>query len=173
MIGIGGTGCDGKARDSGDACERLATKTERMDPQQITLTRELACGMPEDAQGKVIERHPFAVIPDEDLTLATVLDVDDDTLTFCVDCVLDQFLDNRCGALDHLSGGDLRGELLIQSVDSHLPPRASFPRATGAPRRRASAAHALPAAGPDGRRIGHRPFVRYLTLVKGDRPCKH
>ena len=73
---------------------------------------------------RVLGRHALAVVLDADQRPAALLDGHGDAAGAGIERVLDQFLDDRGGPLDHLAGRDLVGERGRQDLDLHV--RASL-----------------------------------------------
>jgi len=65
-----------------------------------------------DRKGQILRRHPVAVVRDPDQFPAAPGEHDLDAPAAGVEGVLDQFLDDACGPLDHLAGGDAVGQRL-------------------------------------------------------------
>ena len=81
--------------------------------------------MPRQRQRQVIRRHAAAIVADPDQRLAALGDGDLDPGGTGIQRVLDQFLDRRGRALDHLAGRDAKtGEPSLPRM--HLPQRDSF-----------------------------------------------
>jgi hypothetical protein len=62
-----------------------------------------------ERQSRVLRLHPFPIVLDLHLLLATELDVNPYPPRARIQGVLDQFLDDRGGPLDHFAGRDLVG----------------------------------------------------------------
>ena len=90
-----------------DARQRLAAEAERSNRTEVFRARDLACRMTLDRQTRILRIHPLAVVLDAQQFLAAELDRDDDARRAGIERVLDQFLDDRGGTLDHFTGGDL------------------------------------------------------------------
>ena len=92
-----------------DRRQRLAAKPERPDGREVVRPPDLAGGMTLDRQPRIAGLHPFPIVFDANLLLASELDVDRQPPGPGVQGVLDQFLDDRGRTLDDLAGGDLVG----------------------------------------------------------------
>ena len=68
--------------------------------------------MPLEGQQRVVAAHAMPVVDDADELAATGFNLHADAGGAGVKGVLQQFLDDRCGTLDHFAGGDLVGDLV-------------------------------------------------------------
>src|SRR6185503_13877632 len=93
-------------------------KPECSNRSEVLGTRNLAGRVPLNRQTGVLRLHPFPVVLDAEQLLPAQLDRDGDARRVRIERVLDQLLNNRCGTLDDLAGGDLVGEMKGQSVDA-------------------------------------------------------
>ena len=71
-----------------------------------------------DCQPRVFRLHPFPVVLDPHLFLATKFDPNGDPAGAGVNGVLDEFLDDGGRPLDDFASGNLVGELWRQADDS-------------------------------------------------------
>jgi hypothetical protein len=99
-------------------------------------SRDLAGGMPLQRQREFVGRDAAAVVATSDAAHAALLDAQFDRRGARVDRVLEQFLDDRCGPLDDLAGGDLADQHVGERLDR--PTAARFCRTLRRGRRRAS-----------------------------------
>ena len=106
--------------DGRDACQRFAAKAERLDHGEIRQRGQLARRVPDERQRELISRDAGAVVADADRRLARATDVDADPACPGVERVLDQLLDHRGRALDHLASGDRVGDLRRQHLDHEV-----------------------------------------------------
>ena len=93
--------------NGGDAGERLASKTQRVDAEQIASRVHLAGSVALRAELCISSRHSLAVVGHADELLSPGGDFDGDAPGFGVYGVLDELLDYRSRSLDHLAGGYL------------------------------------------------------------------
>src|SRR6266850_5771719 len=100
-----------EARHGGDRRQRLATKSERPDADQIGRRANLARRVALQRELRVFPIHPRAVVAHADQVLAAILQLDPDRMRAGIERVLDQLLHDRCGALDDLAGCDLIGDI--------------------------------------------------------------
>ena len=70
-----------------------------------------------EGQHRVVARHAFAVVLDAQEATAPGLNVHLDAERARVNRVLDEFLGDRGGALDHLARGDLVGDVVGEDTD--------------------------------------------------------
>jgi len=103
--------------DRGDARQCLPAKTERRDGGEILRAPDLAGRVALDGQLGVRRSHSLAVILDADQPFAAQLQGHRYAHGARVESVLDQLLDCRRGALDHLAGCNLVGKPGRQPVD--------------------------------------------------------
>ena len=109
---------DLEARHRTDSRQRLATKAEAGDPDEILCRADLRRGVPLDREHGVVTVHPRAVIAHANGGAATFDDRDVDRRRASVERVLHQFLDHRRRALDDLAGGNLVGDGVRQDGDA-------------------------------------------------------
>ena len=106
-------------RNRGDARQRLAAEPERAHRLEVLDAADLAGGMAGERERQLGGRDAGPVVTHPDQLGAAALDLDLDRTRAGVEAVLDQFLDHRRRALDHLAGRDLVDELLGQDTDGH------------------------------------------------------
>ncbi len=104
-------------RDRRNRRQRLAPEAEGGNRREIVGPPDLARRVALDRQQRIVGLHPVAVVLDADLLLAAELDVNQQPPGAGVDGVLDQFLDHRCGPLDHFPGGNLVGQVARKARD--------------------------------------------------------
>ena len=73
--------------------------------------------MTRQCQWQLVGRNTTAVVCYSDQGLATIGDVHGDPVCTRVHRILDQFLDCRCGALNHFTSGDTVYRRLVQLAD--------------------------------------------------------
>ena len=105
-------------RHRGDGRQRLAAETERGDPLQVVERGDLAGGVARERERQFLGRDAAAVVAHAQQADAAALDVDLDAARAGIQRVLDQFLDHGRRALDHLAGGDLVDERVVEAVGS-------------------------------------------------------
>jgi hypothetical protein len=91
-----------------------------VDAVQIVGGAYFAGGVAEDGEFGVGAAHSHPVVGDADEADAAVDYGHLDIFAVSVDCVLDQFLDNRGGAFDDLAGGDFVGRVRVKDADDRL-----------------------------------------------------
>ena len=138
--GAAGAGAQQQARHRGDARQGLAAEPQRGDGREVLDPPDLAGGVPLEGEPRLVGGHPLAVVLHPHETLAAQLDGDRDPRRPGVERVLDQLLDHRRGALDHLAGGDLVRQLGRQPHDAR---RAVFLDLVGRGRRRGVGGHGV------------------------------
>ena len=143
-LGAGGAGDDPQPRHRADRRQSLASEAQRRDGGEIVVG-ELGGGVALHRQSEVGGGHAAAIVADGDERATAVLDRDLDPPGAGVDRVLDQLLDHRGRAFDHLARGD--------AVDGGL--RQSPYRAHDTAHGMAGRLHSpiLPAATPSGRPV--------------------
>ena len=104
---------DRQPPDCAQRRQRLAAKAEAVDIQQVGAAG-LGCRVPGQRKRQIDGRHAAAVIRDADQRLAAIRDLDGDAPRACVDGILDQLLDCRCGPLDHFAGSDTVDRRLVK-----------------------------------------------------------
>ena len=117
------TGRQFEPRDARDARHCFSPEAKGHDRGQVGAFANLARGMPFKAEEGVGAVHAAPVVGDADETGASALKLDGDALGSRVDGVLDQFLDHRGGALDHLTGSHLAGQNVGKEADGAHPKR--------------------------------------------------
>src|SRR6185437_2842305 len=103
-----------------DTGQRLAAKAEGGDALQVSQRVNLAGGVAGEGQRHIIRRDARAVVADADQVEAAARDLQPNRAGVGVQRVLDQLFDHRRGPLDHLSGGDLGGDIARQLADWHV-----------------------------------------------------
>ena len=71
-----------------------------------------------ESEGRVLGRHPIAVIRDPDDALAPFFEIDTDGGCFSIKRVFDQFLDHGRRSFHDLARSDLMGQDFRQDTDS-------------------------------------------------------
>ena len=136
-------------RGGGDAGERLASKAERADPRKVVFRLEFAGRVTLKGEFDLLRGDSAAVVGHADGGEPAVPRLDGDGARARVERVLDEFLDDRGGALNHLAGGDAGGGRGGQRADGHR----YRPPAPGAPKGlRSTALIALIRSSPTGKR---------------------
>ena len=107
--------------DSSDRRERFAAEPVRPDRFEIVVRRDLARGMAQEREHRILLIHPHAVVGDLDVLLPAITDDDLQRRRSRIQRVLDQFLHHGVGTLDHFAGGDLVGEMVRE--DRHAAAR--------------------------------------------------
>src|SRR5207302_10394022 len=96
----------------------FAAEAERANATEIVELADLRRGMPLEREHGVFAGHAATVVAYLDAFSSTVLEQHVDRMRAGVDRVLHQLLDDRCGTLDHLTGGDLVHQLGSEDVDA-------------------------------------------------------
>ncbi len=110
----------GKARDRRDTGERLAAKTKCGDVLQIGERRNFARRMGFDREADILGRHADTVIGDANEVATTLPNLDPHGERTRIQCVLDEFLDDRCRTFNDLARRDLTDEFGREDTDCHL-----------------------------------------------------
>src|SRR5450755_1681127 len=76
--------------------------------------------MARERDGQLIRTHAHAVIAHTNKSDAATLDIDVDAVRVGIQSVLDEFLDDRGGTLDHFPGGNLVDEFVLENPDRHV-----------------------------------------------------
>ena len=113
-------GAEHEMRDGGDARQGFSAETERADAVEVRRDADLAGGVAMHGESCILGRHALAVVLDTNQCPPALLDGHGDSACACIECILDEFLDNRSGPLDHLTGRDLVGERGRQDLDLHV-----------------------------------------------------
>src|SRR5690606_29310311 len=86
---------------------------------EIVDRADLARRMARQREHELVGRDARAIIAHATQPYAAVFDFDVDTRRTGIEAVLDQLLDDGCGALDDLAGRDLVDELLGKDANGH------------------------------------------------------
>ena len=124
----GGKGGYGRRddRNGGNGGKRFAAEAERTDGLKIASGLYLAGCVAQNGLWHVLARHAAAVVGNAHKRRSAVLDFDGDGTCACVGAVFKHFLDGRRRALDHFTGRDEVGGMLVEYVyDPHK--NTSFP----------------------------------------------
>ena len=120
---FGGARFEQQARNGGDGGQRLASKSQRRDGEQILDVAQLAGGMAFEGQQRVVAQHAAAIVHDADEPPSARFHLDAQIGSAGVERVFEQFLDHRSRPFHHLSRGDLIGNLVGQDADAaHVEP---------------------------------------------------
>src|SRR5581483_11225028 len=107
-----------EARDAGDRRQCFAAKAERADARQIVEETDLRRRMAFEREPCIIGLHAAAVVANLDELAPAALEENVDRVGAGIDGVLDQFLDDGSGTLDHLTRRDLIDEIRGEDVDA-------------------------------------------------------
>ena len=118
LAGIGGTRGQRQTRDGADRGQRFAAKAQAHDSLEIFQIANLAGGMAGQGQRKVVRRYTAAVVANPQQLDPALLDVHLDTTGAGVQAVLQQLLDHRGRAFDHLASGDLVRQPRAEQLDA-------------------------------------------------------
>jgi hypothetical protein len=103
-----------------DARQCLAPKTEGREMVEIFKGAQLRGRVALQRDRQLIRRDPIAVVSDFDQFEPATTDRDRDPPRVGVDRVLDQFFDDRGGALDDLASGDLADRIWSKEMNGHV-----------------------------------------------------
>ncbi|MCY1300331.1 hypothetical protein D9M70_498920 [compost metagenome] len=118
LLGVDGARGHGQARHRADGGQRLAPEAQAHHPLQVLEVADLAGGVAGQCQRQVVRRDAAAVVTHPQQLDAALFHLDVDAPGAGVQAVLQQFLDDRGGALDHLTGGDLVRQPRAQQLDA-------------------------------------------------------
>ena len=110
----GGPQSDGDQADFGhgrDARQSLATKAHGADAEEVCFATEFAGGMADKCERRIGGHHALSIVTDPNETPSGLRDIDGHARRSGVHRVLDEFLDDRCGALHDFAGRDPVGDL--------------------------------------------------------------
>ena len=107
-----------QAAHSANRGQRLSAEAQCPDIDQIVIEEFRGC-MALDCESKLVLFHPLAVVADADEAPPAVTEGDINLSRAGIDRVLNQFLDDARGALDHLASGDAVGNALRKSANPH------------------------------------------------------
>src|SRR5690554_2358468 len=96
-----------KPRYGADTGQGFSSKPERCDRFQIIKAGYFTGGMAAQCQRKVAFSNATSVITDPDQFYTTLLNLNLNAVCTSVECVFNQFFDNRCRALNHLADSNL------------------------------------------------------------------
>jgi hypothetical protein len=111
-------GLDDHAGDAGDGRQGLAAEPQRGDGFQLLDARDLRGGVPLQRKQRIVTQHTAAVVGDADQAPAAAFGFHADVVSAGVERVLEQLLHHGSRTFDHLSGGDLVGDLVAENVDA-------------------------------------------------------
>ena len=101
-----------------DRRQSLTTESHGMKVEEVVGLTDLRCSMALKGQASVGLRHAFTIVDDLNGRAPGIDDSDVDMLGTGVDSVLDEFLDDRGGALDDLAGRNLVGYGVWKKLDN-------------------------------------------------------
>ena len=104
-------------RYAGNGSQCLTPEPQRMDAVQVIRLFNFAGGVADESRWDILGINTGAVIADLDQLYAAGFNADGDLRCTGIDGVFQQFLDHRCRALHHLTGGDQLRSMLIQNMD--------------------------------------------------------
>ncbi len=107
---VAGTGLQSHLGDAADGGQHLAAEAQGVDAEDVLGRVQLAGGVAGEGQRQVVGVDATAVVDDLDEAAAALPDLHVDTCAAGIDGVLQEFLDDAGGPLDHLPGGDLVDE---------------------------------------------------------------
>ena len=119
VAGVGRAGGDLQAGGGADRGQCLAAKAQRCDVLEILERHDLAGRVPRQRNPDLVRLDADAVIAHPDQTASAAFEFHLDAARSGIQRVLDQLLDHRCRALDHLAGGDLTDECVGQDLNGH------------------------------------------------------
>ncbi len=93
-------------RDRRDGGQRLAPEAERPHAQQVVQIAQFARRVALEGEGDLVRADAAAVVRDANALQPAAAHLDDDLPRPGIERVLDQFLDDRGGRLDHLARRD-------------------------------------------------------------------
>ncbi len=108
---------DRHRRHRGDRGERLAAKTEGRHVLEVGERGDLRGRMARQRERQLLGGDAAAVVGDRNALDAAFFQADRDLRRARVERVFEQLLDDCRGPFDHLAGGDLRDQLVIQLLD--------------------------------------------------------
>jgi hypothetical protein len=119
--GIAGpAGAEVHPRHRRDGGEGFAAEPFREEGEQVVGVAELRGGVALEAADRVRRGHAGTGVDYVDQGAAGIREVDVDACGTGIDRILDEFLDDAGGALDHFAGGDLVRNMRWQHLDEAL-----------------------------------------------------
>jgi hypothetical protein len=103
--------------DRGNRGQRLAAEAQCQDRFEFVQRGDLAGGVAHQRDGQFVGGDAAAVVGDDDASHAAFLEPDTQLRGAGVECVLEQFLDDRRGPFHHFTGGDLADQLVRQRAN--------------------------------------------------------
>jgi hypothetical protein len=88
------------------------------EPRRVLDVAQLAGGVALEGQQSIVAEHAATVVGDADQAAAAGFDLDAQLGGPGVERILEQLFDDRSGALDDFTGGDLVGDLVGQDADA-------------------------------------------------------
>ena len=116
---LGGRGAAGQLHlgHRADGREGLAAKAHRRDRFKVGQRCDLAGGMAPQRERQFTGFNAFTVVFDDRRAHAAAAELDDHLAGAGVQGVVDQFAHHRGGPLDHLAGGDLADQFIVEFAD--------------------------------------------------------
>ena len=107
----------GQSRDRADRRQRFTTKAQRANGFQIIQPANLAGSVTRQRQRQVIAFNAMTIVTHLEQLHAALLHIHIHGLRPRIEGVFQQFLEDRGGSLDHLTGSNLVGQAGIEQLD--------------------------------------------------------
>ena len=104
-------------RHGSDAGQRLAAKSQGGDALEIIERCDLAGRVPGEREADFLRLDPDPVVTHPNEPAAAALELNVDARGAGIERVLHELLDHGGGTLDHLAGGNLVDELVVENLD--------------------------------------------------------
>jgi hypothetical protein len=102
----------GDARNRRDARQRFAAKAERRDGREFFGASQFARVVARNRAAQVVTLDAATVVLDADRLQTALAQIDDNAVRASIEAVFNEFLDDRCRTLDHLTGGNLVDDVI-------------------------------------------------------------
>ena len=106
---FGSAGAELDLRHRGNRGQRLATETEGVERIDILGGANLRGGVAIEGHTGIDDRHTTTVVDHLNQLAATIAEIDHHATGAGIDGILHHLLNHRCGAVDHLTCGNLVG----------------------------------------------------------------
>jgi len=99
--------CDRRLGDGRYRGQRFAAKAERDEHREVVCARDFAGAMARQGERQLVGRDAVAVVANQDPPDTAVVELDVDAAGTGVECVFDEFLDDRGRAFNDFTGRNL------------------------------------------------------------------
>ena len=104
-------------RDGGNRGQRFAAESEAGNRFEIFEVGDFAGRVPLQGKFEFGTRYSVAIVSDANLFDPAIMQLHRDFIRASVKAVFEQFLERRCGALDHFTSGYLADQQVVEYMD--------------------------------------------------------